>query len=98
MKSLDQYEFTGILVPGVIALYGLARMFPETVGLVGEKDFSVGELGLFVVLAYAAGHLVQAIGKRGRCELMSTLDKLFFLRLPRYGGSMLMDGRRRRNG
>lgn len=62
MKTLDQYEFTGILVPGVIALYGLARMFPEKVGLVGEKDFSVGELGLFVVLAYAAGHLVQSIG------------------------------------
>jgi hypothetical protein len=62
MKSFDQFEFTGILVPGVIALYGLARMFPNTVGFVGDKGISVGDLGLFVVLAYAAGHLVQAIG------------------------------------
>lgn len=62
MKSFDHYEFTGILIPGVIALYALARLFPETVGLVAEKDVSLGDLGIFVVLAYAAGHLVQSLG------------------------------------
>ncbi len=62
MKTFDQFEFTGILVPGVIALYVLVRLFPDTIGFIGDKDISVGDLGIFVVLAYAAGHLIQALG------------------------------------
>ncbi len=62
MKSFDQFEFTGILVPGVITLYGLTRLFPDAIGFVSDKDISVGDLGIFVVLAYAAGHLIQALG------------------------------------
>lgn len=62
MRQFDFYEFTGILAPGTVLLAGLAILFPTiTKALVGD-DFSAGELGLFVILAYAAGHLLQALG------------------------------------
>lgn len=62
MRQFDHYEFTGILAPGVALLTGLAIVFPNVYALDSFKDVSVGGLGLFVVLAYVAGHLIQAVG------------------------------------
>ena len=62
MKQFDYYEFTGILVPGVTALAGSLLLFPDLLKPVSMKDVSLGGLGLFVILAYVLGHLVQAVG------------------------------------
>lgn len=62
MKAFDFYEFTGVLVPGVITLYGVSRLFPDSTHLFAQGSLSVGDLGVFAVLAYAGGHLVQAFG------------------------------------
>lgn len=62
MKSFDLYEFNAVLTPGVIVLYATAQIFPAAAPFVTAKDFTVGDLGLFVVLAFVAGHLMQALG------------------------------------
>jgi len=62
MRQFDFYEFTGILVPGAAALAGVLILVPSVMPISAVKDFSVGGFGLFVVLAYVAGHLVQAVG------------------------------------
>ena len=62
MKKMDFYEFAGVLAPGVIAIYGLSRIYPDLGLLVTGADISFGELGLLLVLAYVAGHLVQSLG------------------------------------
>lgn len=62
MKKFDFYEFAGILAPGAVAVYGLALIYPELGLLVREEKVSFGELGLILVLAYVAGHLVQTFG------------------------------------
>lgn len=62
MRQFDFYEFSGILVPGATALVGSLLLFPDVLKPESIKDFSVGGLGLFVVLAYVLGHLVQAVG------------------------------------
>jgi hypothetical protein len=62
VKQFDQYEFAGVLVPGVAAVFGVAILFPQALELGPVAELSVGGLGLFVVLAYVAGHLVQAVG------------------------------------
>lgn len=62
MKQFDYYEFTGILVPGIAVLAGFMILFPDNSVLDSIKDISIGGLGLFVVLAYVAGHLIQALG------------------------------------
>jgi hypothetical protein len=62
MRQFDFYEFTGILVPGAAALAGVLMLVPGLMPMSTVKDFSVGGFGLLVVLAYVAGHMVQAIG------------------------------------
>lgn len=62
MRQFDFYEFTGILVPGAAALAGVLMLVPGFMPMSAVKDFSIGGFGLLVVLAYVAGHLVQAVG------------------------------------
>jgi hypothetical protein len=62
MRQLDFYEFTGILLPGAIVMTALVLLFPGWGFPTLVKDVSVGGLGIFIVLAYAVGHIVQAIG------------------------------------
>lgn len=62
MKQFDYYEFTGILLPGALLLAGVVVLWPEATSVDGFKDLSVGGLGIFVLLAYVTGHLVQAVG------------------------------------
>jgi hypothetical protein len=62
MKSFDFYEFTGVLIPGVIVLYVSSLIIPEISFITLDKSISIGSLGLFVILSYVAGHLIQAFG------------------------------------
>jgi hypothetical protein len=62
MKQFDFYEFIGILLPGAIVMAALVLLFPGWGLPTLVKDISAGGLGVFIVLAYAAGHLVQAVG------------------------------------
>jgi hypothetical protein len=61
-KEFSFYEFVGILMPGCIVLYGINFLL-----LRGTKNqlFDVAKIGetiIFLVLAYATGHFIQALG------------------------------------
>lgn len=61
-EKFNAYEFIGVAAPGSIVLFGLYALFwlpehPPEDGL-----FSLGDFGVFIILAFAMGHLVQAIG------------------------------------
>lgn len=62
MRQLDFYEFTGIFVPGVVTSVGLCLLVPSLQATVIGKDMSLGSFGLFAILSYAVGHLIQAVG------------------------------------
>lgn len=62
MRSIDFYEFTGIVVPGAILL--LAIGFLVDLGP-AHRFFTpdgIGNAVVYLVLAYVAGHLLQAVG------------------------------------
>ncbi len=61
-RSFDFYEFAGVIVPGAVLTLGLMLLFPESRVFFSKDGVTFGELGLFIVIAYAAGHLVQGIG------------------------------------
>jgi hypothetical protein len=64
-KEFDIYDFTGLLAPGTVALLGAMFLIPSLRPLstvLTTKDVSVGELGLFVMVAYVVGQFVQAVG------------------------------------
>jgi hypothetical protein len=61
-KQFDFYEFAGIVMPGAILLVGLGQVLPPLAAMVPVKDMSLGSLGIFLILSYAAGHIVQTLG------------------------------------
>jgi len=61
MKQFEYYEFIAVLIPGVILLYGLSLVFKE-VTLVFGQNISLGGFGLFFIISFAVGHLLQAFG------------------------------------
>ena len=61
-RTLSFYEYAGVVVPGAAFLFGLFFVAPEVKALFLHDGFSLGELGLFVMMSYVAGHLVAAVG------------------------------------
>ena len=61
-RTFDFYEYAGYIIPGSVLLLGFLWLFPEQHALFTKEGVTFGELGLFVIVAYAAGQLVQAIG------------------------------------
>jgi hypothetical protein len=61
MQKPTFYEQVGIVIPGSVLVFGLVLYYPELQLLTTKDAFAVGELGLFILIAYAAGHLIAAI-------------------------------------
>ncbi|MBP1064658.1 hypothetical protein ABIF65_002609 [Bradyrhizobium japonicum] len=62
ITKLSFYEQVGIIIPGSAMLFGLFFFIPDLRGALTKDGVSVGQLGIFVLLSYAAGHLVAAVG------------------------------------
>jgi hypothetical protein len=61
-RTFDFYEYAGIIIPGAVLLMVLVLFFPESRALFSKEGVTLGEFGLFVIIAYATGQLVQAVG------------------------------------
>ena len=62
MTPLTFYEQVAILIPGAVLLFALTLLQPEWKAILGGNGLTVGGLGLFLILSYAAGHAVAAVG------------------------------------
>jgi hypothetical protein len=62
VKNLSFYDQVGIVTPGAIFLFGMMFCFPELRDVFSKDGFSVGGLGIFVIISYAIGHLLAALG------------------------------------
>jgi len=65
MRKFDFYEFAGVIAPGATLLVGLAILYPSVGQLLACGGLSLGDFGLFSLLAYVAGHLLQVVGNLG---------------------------------
>ena len=61
-SRFNAYEYIGVIAPGAVLSLGLIILWPETKEIFFNNNFTVGELGLFVIIAYVAGHLLQSVG------------------------------------
>lgn len=59
--KFDAYEYIGVIVPGTIVLYVAAVLYPSSLPGV-TTSLSLADLGVALVLAFVAGHLIQAGG------------------------------------
>jgi len=62
MSRFDFYEFAGVLAPGVAFVVGMSLMFHQIGEFVQKPNFSLGDLGVIVIIAYITGHLLQGVG------------------------------------
>lgn len=62
IDKLDAYELTGVVAPGSVLVFGAVLLFPAVRASLGLEGIDLGGLGLFVILSFVAGHLVQAFG------------------------------------
>jgi len=93
-KNFSFYEQTGILIPGATLVFGLLFFFPEFRMLFFSDGVSIGGLGLFLLISYAAGHLAAALGSimescvwlgRGRPSNWVVREKDFLLSAEQVG-------------
>lgn len=59
--KFDLYEYIGIIVPGAIVLLAASLLYPSALPTL-TSSLSLGDLGLVLILAFVAGHLIQAGG------------------------------------
>lgn len=59
--KFDPYEYTGVIVPGSILVVAIALQHPLILPSI-SSSLSLGDLGLMLILAFVAGHFVQAAG------------------------------------
>jgi hypothetical protein len=62
VKAFDPYEVIGIITPGIVVALMLTMEWPSFRTLLSEKGLSIGDFGLFVLVAFVLGHLIQAVG------------------------------------
>lgn len=71
MTKMSFYEQVGIVIPGALFLFGMLLLFPQVKSAIADNGITVGGLGVFVLIAYAAGHAVAAVA--------NVLEKIFWL-------------------
>jgi hypothetical protein len=62
VDKLTFYEQVGIVIPGSVLLAGLLFIFPALNAFGPKEGVTLGQFGIFLLLSYATGHLVAAIG------------------------------------
>lgn len=61
-KDFSFYEFVGVIAPGSVLLIILVYLFPGCLETLEAKQLSIGGFGVFIIIAYVLGQLIQAIG------------------------------------
>lgn len=62
MNKMTFYEQVGIVIPGSVFLVGLLFYFPALNALMAKDGVTLGQFGIFLLLSYASGYLLAAVG------------------------------------
>lgn len=61
-QLFEFYEILALILPGAVTLYGINKLFPGLMLFSNGNEFSAGEFGVFILIAYTTGHIVQVLG------------------------------------
>jgi len=61
-SQFNAYEYIGVIAPGSVFCLGVMFLWPETKATIFNQDITIGEFGLFIIVAFVVGHLIQSIG------------------------------------
>lgn len=60
--KFDPYDYIGVILPGSAVLFAGMVAEPEFRGLFGKGGIDVAGLGLFLIMSFVTGHIVQSFG------------------------------------
>ena len=63
-KTFDAYEYVDIIAPGAVVALWLVTEWPELRALIADNEFTIGGLGLFVILSFPGGQTAPHLGQR----------------------------------
>ncbi len=61
-RVLSAYEYGAVIGPGALFLYGVMLLAPPASPLLNPSGLTVGDLGVFLILAFVAGQILQSAG------------------------------------
>lgn len=62
MNSFDAYEYVGVIIPGALPTLASILLFPELTSLINTEGVALGEFGIFIMVCFVIGHVVQMVG------------------------------------
>lgn len=62
MKQFSLYDILGVLAPGAVLTIGIIALYPDAFKALPNKEFTLGDLGVVVLVSYVMGNLVAALG------------------------------------
>lgn len=60
--QFNAYEYVGVIAPGSVIMFGAILIYPDLKELISGEGVTIGGLGIFIILAYIVGHLLQGLG------------------------------------
>lgn len=60
--QFDTYEYAGVITPGAIVVFSASLIIPELKAYMADGGITIGGLGIFLVLSFVTGHLLQGFG------------------------------------
>jgi len=91
VNKLTFYEQVGIVIPGSVFVFGLLLFFPTLQTVLTKDGVSLGDFGIFLLLSYAAGHLIAVIGNAAESFLWGLLGGMPSTWVTRRETSLLSD-------
>lgn len=83
--KFNLYEYIGVVAPGSVVIFGASLVFPEIKTYISNGSVSVGGLGIFLILSFVAGHLLQGLGnlfEKGFWRFFSGMPTSWVLKKP----------------
>ncbi len=60
--SFDAYEYVGVIIPGALPTLAASLLIPEFASVISSEGVELGTLGIFLIVSFVVGHVVQLIG------------------------------------
>lgn len=61
-EKFNAYDYIAVIAPGSVIVVGLAVLYLYQGQDISKEQFGIGDLGIFLILAFVFGQLLQAIG------------------------------------
>jgi len=61
-EKFNAYEYIGVIAPGAVVVFAVTLVSPELKQFLVDGGTTLGGLGLFLILSFIAGHLLQGLG------------------------------------